>query len=115
MCNILLPLGDSFFGSWIVQAMDVEVIYKNLHKTIKLIPENFIHHLGKGANRLFLGQMASLAIQKVHCWWSSLFSLYHSSRAILICQKPDSRSRAENVVDFPNCAKTSSIKGKGYV
>jgi hypothetical protein len=33
--------------------MDVEVIYKNLHKTIKLIPENFIHHLEKGVNGIF--------------------------------------------------------------
>jgi hypothetical protein len=48
--------------------MDVEVIYKNLHKTIKLIFENLIHHPQKGANGIFLGQMASLAIQKVHFW-----------------------------------------------
>jgi len=36
-----------------IQAMDVEIIYKNLHKTIKFIPENLIHHLGKGANGTF--------------------------------------------------------------
>jgi hypothetical protein len=34
-------------------SMDVEVIYKNLHKTIKLIPESFIHHPSKGANGIF--------------------------------------------------------------
>ncbi len=36
-----------------------------------------------------------------------------SSSAILICQKPNCRSKVENHEDFPSCVNTSSIKGMG--
>ncbi len=33
-----------------IQAMYVEIIYKNLHKTTKLFLKHFIHDLGEGIN-----------------------------------------------------------------
>jgi hypothetical protein len=65
--------------------MDVEVIYKNLHKTIKLIPESFIHHPRKGANGIFRPNGITSHSKSPLLVINAIF--FTSSGTILICQK----------------------------
>jgi hypothetical protein len=93
--------------------MDVEVIYKNLHKTVKLIPENFIRHLEKGVHGIFLVQMHHWPFKKSilgdhHCFlYIILLEPFESAR----CGTADQELKMLWI--FPTMLRHPLLKARG--